>query len=140
MAYIDTSVLIAYYWPEELSLPAQSEIRRAASPSISPLTVVEFISALATKIRTKEMDEVSARRILSIFRIHRADGVYRVLPIEAREYAIACEWLGTFRTSLRTLDALHLAVASSNGLKLITSDKTLAESARRLDVKHKLIS
>jgi predicted nucleic acid-binding protein len=139
MAYIDTSVLIAYYWPETLSQAAQSEIRRAANPSISPLTVVEFISALAIKIRTREMDEESARRILSIFRLHRADGVYRILPIEAREYAIACEWLGTFRTSLRALDALHLAAASSNGLRLITSDKTLAESARQLGVRHKLL-
>ena len=140
MSYIDTSVLVAYYWPETLSRAAQAELRKAPGPTISPLSELEFHCALALKMRTGEMDERSARRILSAFRLHRADGVYRVVPIEAREYAISCEWVGTFRTSLRTLDALHMAVAFSNGLTLITADKILAESARRFGVKHKLIS
>jgi uncharacterized protein len=140
MAYIDTSVLVAYYSPETLSLAAQTEIRRTAEPSISALTVVEFTSALAIKIRTNEMDEASARRILSIFQLHRSSGVYRVIPMEAREYSIACKWLETFRTSLRALDALHLAAAFAHELKLITADKILAQSAHGLGVKYKLIS
>ncbi len=164
MVYVDTSVLIAYYWPESLSSAAQSEIRKAEGPAISPLSEVEFHSALALKKRMKEMDEESARRILSAFRVHRADGVYRMVPIEAREYVLSCEWLlmnwpasassysytsravvraanvlGTFRTSLRALDALHLAAAFSNGLTLVTADRILAESARHFGVKHRLI-
>jgi len=139
MAYIDTSVLVAYYWPEALSRAAQAEIRRAEGPVISPLSELEFISALALKIRTGELNEKSARLILSTFRQHRADNVYQILPIEAREYTIACEWIGMFRTPLRALDALHLAVSFSNALILITADKTLAESARQLGVNYKLI-
>jgi len=139
MAYIDTSVLVAYYWPEALSGAAQAEIRRAKRPAISPLSELEFISALALKIRTGEVNEKSARLILSTFRRHRADNVYRILPLEAREYAIACEWIGMFRTALRALDALHMAVSFSNDLALITADKTLAESAKKLGVKHKFI-
>ena len=139
MAYIDTSVLVAYYWPEALSRAAQVEIRRTAGPSISPLSELEFVSALALKIRTREMNMESARRILSTFRQHRADGVYRIVSIEAREYAIAHEWIAAFRTSLRALDALHLAASFSSNLTLITADKTLAESAKQLGVKHKLI-
>jgi uncharacterized protein len=139
MAYIDTSVLVAYYWPEKLSRAAQAEIRKAECPSISPLSELEFISALALKIRTKEINEKSAQLILSLFRRHRTDNVYRVLPVEAREYAIACEWIGMFRTSLRALDALHLAVSFCNDLTLITADRSLAESAGRLGVTCKLI-
>jgi predicted nucleic acid-binding protein len=139
MAYIDTSVLVAYYWPEALSRAAQAEIRRAKGPSISPLSELEFISALALKIRTGEINEKSARLILSTFRQHRADNVYQILPIEAREYEIACEWIGMFRTSLRALDALHMAVSFCNGLTLITADRTLAESASQLGVMNKLI-
>lgn len=140
MAYIETSVLVAYYWPELLSGAAQAEIRKAERPAISPLSELEFISALALKIRTRDVHEKSARLILSTFRQHRADNVYRVLPIEAREYAIACEWMGMFRTALRALDALHMAVSFSNDLTLITADKTLAESARRLGVRYKLLT
>jgi len=140
MVYIDTSVLIAYYWPEAISPAAQSEIRKARGPAISPLSEVEFHSALALKKRMKEMDEESARRILSAFRAHRRDGVYRIVPIEAREYALSCEWIETFRTPLRALDALHLAAAFSNGLTLITADKVLADSAKCFGVKHRLIA
>ncbi len=139
MIYIDTSVLVAYYWPETLSRAAQTEIRRSTSPSISPLNELEFISALALKIRTREINEESARLILSMFRRHRAENIYQILAIQAREYAIACEWLGMFRTSLRAPDALHLAVSFSNGLTLVTADKILAESAGQLGVKHKLL-
>jgi uncharacterized protein len=134
MGYIDTSVLVAYYWPEALSQAAQEEIRRAKRPSISPLSELEFSSALALKIRTRDINEKSARHILSMFRQHRADNVYQILPIEAREYAIAGEWIGMFHTSLRSLDALHMAVSFCNGLKLITADRNLAESAGQLGV------
>jgi len=37
-----------------------------------------------------------------------------------------------FKMELRTLDAIHLAVASSEGLTLLTSDKGLFKSARAL--------
>ena len=101
---------------------------------------MEFISALALKRRTGDITEVSARRILTLFRQHRTDHVYRLLPIEAREYAIVGEWLTTFRIALRALDALHLAAAFSSGLVLITADKVFAESAGHLGIKHELIT
>ena len=101
---------------------------------------MEFRSALALKLRTREIDEASAREVLSTFRLHRVDGVYRVVAIGAHEYAVACEWLETFKTPLRALDALHLAAAFSNDLRLVTADKALARSAKRLGVKHKLIA
>ena len=140
MAYIDTSVLIAYYWPEALSEAAQAEIRRAKPPTVSALTEVEFRSALALKTRTGDMDEGLARQALSAFRLHRLEGVFRIVSIEAREYAMASEWIETFKSPLRTLDALHLAAASSNDLRLVTADKALAESAKLFGVRHKLIA
>ncbi len=140
MSYIDTSILVAYYCPERLSRAAQSAIRRAKKPAISTLSEVEFASALAMKRRTKELNDSSARRILSLFRQHRADHVYRLLAIEAREFAVATDWLESFSTSLRALDALHLATAFTAKLILITADKGLAESAAVLGVKHELLS
>jgi predicted nucleic acid-binding protein len=46
----------------------------------------------------------------------------------------------TFGTGLRTLDAIHLAVAFSNGFVLVTADRTLAAAAKALNVKYTLIS
>lgn len=140
MAYIDTSVLVAYYCPEPLSDTADRVVRAADLPSISPLTELEFHSALAIKIRTGEMDVEIANRLLDRLRTHLRDRRYQIVPIEARAYALACDWIGRFTTSLRTADALHLAAAFLSGLKLLTADKDLARSAKHFGVEHELIS
>lgn len=140
MAYVDTSVLVAYYCPEPLSGLAQSSIRRARPPVISPLVEVELCSALAIKLRTGEMDIPTAQRILSCFRMHCTDGLFRIVPIGAREYAAACEWIGAFKVPLRTVDTLHLAAAFANGLALLTADKSLASAAGQLAVRCKLLA
>jgi PIN domain len=43
-------------------------------------------------------------------------------------------WISQFTTLLRTLDALHLAVASHNNIKLVTADTALAATAQFLGV------
>jgi len=139
MAYIDTSVLVAYYYPEALSSAAQLEIRAASPPAKSMLCELEFISALALKTRTGELPAESAQVILSVFRRHRTDGIYRILPIEDREYSTACKWLSMFKTTLRAPDAFHLAAAFSNGLTLITADKALSQAADLFHISHRLL-
>jgi predicted nucleic acid-binding protein len=140
MAYVDTSVLVAYYCPEPLSAAAEEAIRGADSPAVSLLTEVEFCSALARKVRTRELDSEAAGRLLSIFRLHLEERRYRIVPVEAKEYVLACDWIARFSTPLRAVDALHLATAFSKGLRLITADKNLARSARHFGIQCKLIS
>ena len=57
---------------------------------------------------------------------------YTYIPIERHHYRLARDWIGMFKIELRTLDAIHLAVASSEGLTLLTSDQRLFKSARIL--------
>jgi predicted nucleic acid-binding protein len=140
MTYIDTSLLVACYCPEPLSGTAQDAARKAGALAISPLSAVEFYSALALKTRTGEASADAARRVLVSFRLHQAEGIFRVVPIEAREYALACEWIRTFTTPLRTVDALHLAAAFCHGLALLTADTDLALSAKHFGVRHKLVA
>jgi predicted nucleic acid-binding protein len=139
MAYIDTSVLVAYYCPEPLSTAAQREMRGVDEPTLSLLTEVEFCSALAVKARMRQLSAQSAERLLSRFRLHLRERRYRIVPIEAQEYALACDWIGRFSTPLRTVGALHLAAAFSSGLRLLTADRALARCAARLGVEHMLI-
>jgi predicted nucleic acid-binding protein len=101
---------------------------------------VELHSAVALKLRTREFDAATASRVLGQFRIHRADGLYRLVGIQAREYALARDWIAGFSTPLRTLDALHLAAAFGNDMVLVTTDKTLASSARTLGVRSTLLA
>lgn len=140
MSYIDTSIIVAYYCPEPLSAAAEAFLRADVAPSISPLVQVEFCSALAIKTRTRELSRDAARRILSLFLSHLADGAYGMIPIDAREYLLARDWIASFSTPLRTLDALHLAAAFTNDLPLVTADKTLASASAALGVRHQLLS
>lgn len=140
MAYIDTSVLVACYYPEPLSTAAQEAVREAQGPTISPLTQVEFCSALATKVRVGEMESNAAGRILSAFRRHVEEGRYGVLSIEARQYNMACDWIASFSTPLRTVDALHLAAAWCADLEMVTADKQLARAAKHFGVKCRLVT
>ena len=139
MSYVDTSVLVAYYCRERLSKAAQKALDGIVEPTISSLVEVEFHSAIAMKVRTGDLDGHTAHQIVSRFRFHVADGLYRQVAIGPRQYALARDWLGRFATPLRTLDALHLAAAFSGGLPFLTADKGLAQSAEFLGVKYRLI-
>lgn len=140
MYYLDTSVLVALYLPEPGSPKAQMFCAGPEPAAISALTEVEFHSALSRRARAGELSRDDALKVVSNFKVHLDDRLYQITPVAPRDYALARDWLGTFRTPLRTLDAIHLAVTFSNGFIVVTADRILAESARHFGVKHKLIS
>jgi len=106
----------------------------AKQPAVSALTEVELVSAMARKVREKTLLKENANRVLREFQSHLKDMLFRRLPLERQHYDIAFTWLAQFSTPLRTLDALHLAVAAGNDLKMITADKQLSISGRKLGV------
>ena len=65
------------------------------APVISPLVELELHSALTPKVRNRELVEADAGRILSVFQVHLADGYYRLVSIEPREYQVARTWIGS---------------------------------------------
>lgn len=130
--YIDTSVLAAFYCPEPLSEAAEALLRATARPGISWLTEVELSSAVARKVRMGEMEGPDARRVLAAFRAHVEAGFYRRIALRAEHYAEARGYLAAFSVPLRSLDALHLAVALREQMVLVTADTALAEAARGL--------
>jgi predicted nucleic acid-binding protein len=132
-AYVDTSVLGAYYCPEPLSSAAEAALLRLKEPCISSLTDVEFASVIARKRRLRELTEREAGEVLRLFGQHVAEGYYRRLPFEA-EHVLGARNLNSSMTSaLSTLDALHLSVALSAGVPLLTADRDFARAARRHD-------
>jgi predicted nucleic acid-binding protein len=140
MHYLDTSVLVAFYLPEPMNSKVQKLCSGLGVIAISGLSEVEFHSALARRIRVNELTKGDALKVLAQFKVHVDGGFYRMIAIEQRDYVLARDWLATFHTPLRTLDALHLATAYSNGLVVVTADKAFAASARHFGVKHELIS
>jgi predicted nucleic acid-binding protein len=132
--YIDTSVLVPYYCPEALSQVAERTLRGDPHPAVSDLVEVEFFSALARKVRAREMLATDARRTGEAFLGHLQAAMYTRLAVQRRHYEAARGWLARFTPPLRALDALHLALADSEGLRLATADQNLSRSARNLGV------
>ena len=132
--YIDTSLLVPYYCPEALSQAAERTLRSDSRPTVSDLVEVEFFSALANKVRTREMSAADATRTGERFLDHLQAGLYVRIAVQRRHYETARGWLARFTLPLRALDALHLALADQEGLRLATSDFDLSRSARSVGV------
>ena len=130
-AYVDTSILSAYYCPEPLSAAAETALRALATPVISTLTEVEFASLIARKRRLRELTERQARAILDLFAEHVAEGFYRRVPLGTEHFLRARELLTSLSSASRTLDALHLAATLAEKLPLLTADRDLGRAAKR---------
>lgn len=127
-------MVVAYYCPEPLSRRAERAIRSQARPAISELTEVELISALARKTRNRELTREDVRRIMAQFQTHVEENLYTRVALNRRHYKSACELIGRFTSSLRTLDAIHLAVAATEGFQFVTADEPLFRSAKVVGV------
>jgi predicted nucleic acid-binding protein len=138
-AYVDTSVLGAYYCPEPLSHAAEAALLRLQEPCISPLTEVEFVSLIARKRRLRELSEREAGEVLRLFGQHVADGYYRRLSLGAEHFLRARDLIASMTSAFGTLDALHLSVTLSAGIPLLTADRDFARAARLHDAAATLI-
>jgi predicted nucleic acid-binding protein len=136
MIYLDTSVLAAYYCPEEKSDAVEKIIVKNKPLMISLLNEVEFASALSRKVREGALPESDAGKILSLFELHISQGVFKSFAVKHEHYHIAKTWIKEFKTSLRTLDALHLAFAYKLSLPIFTTDTALVKSAEHFGIKY----
>lgn len=81
-----------------------------------------------------ELSSSDGNRILSKYLSHLDGGLFTIIHLESQHWRIARGWLGLFNTSLRTLDALHLAIASAGDFALVTSAQSLLSAADILGV------
>ena len=130
MLYLDTSVVTAYYCPEPLSEQVEKFlISENEQVAISHLTEVELYSAISRKIRENNLDTYHGKKIIKQFENHVREAYFCRLLLNEKHFKKAKEWISRFSTPLRTLDALHLAIAALGDLTLVTSDLNLIRSA-----------
>jgi len=139
MIYIDTSVLVAYYCPEKISERVEQILIETSKPAISQLTEVELNSAVSRKVRENELSKAGGGSILAKFRSHVDKKSYIFLPLQKNHFSIAMDWIAQFDTPLRTLDALHLAIAHFNKIPLLTADIKLSQAASSFGIETTLI-
>ncbi len=134
MSYLDTSIIVAYYCTESISERCEKIIIEDREPMISSLTVVEVASAISRKIREKFISSTDAVKLWHRFDYHRSQSYFIFKSLEARHFDRAVSFITQFKTPLRALDALHLAIALEYSDKLITSDIHLAQSGKQLGI------
>ena len=130
--YLDTSALAKWYLNEPFSEAFEEFIRAQPDAAISRLSVVELRCLLARRRRAGEITKAIETRVYAAFEKDVSGGSLQVHPV-ADEHVIAAlgliERLG--RYPLRTLDALHLAIAQGiHCRQLATADKTMADAGK----------
>ena len=134
MIYVDTSALVKRYLQERGSDAFDAFFLAQAPLGISRLTVIEMRCALARRRRAKQVSPKLETRVMEAFRLDMQDGALVVAPFSDDDLTLAYHLMDEVGTvPLRTLDALHLAVArhvAATGFA--TADKNQAEAARRL--------
>ncbi|MGM0632985.1 MAG: type II toxin-antitoxin system VapC family toxin [Pseudomonadota bacterium] len=89
-------------------------------------------SAVTRWVRMEELTEPEANRIESAFHQDIDLGRFTRRPAESSHYRRAIHWISKRRTSLRTLDALHLACAAHHQACLVSEDAALIDAAEFL--------
>lgn len=132
--YVDTSALAKWYVAETDSNAFDDFIRDHAGAHISRLTVVELRCMLARRRRNHEITGRVESAAFTLFESHVRDGLLVVLSMNDAHFVSASEILTTLRRyPLRTLDALHLAVARAHGARSIaTADQVMVGAAKAL--------
>lgn len=112
-AYLDSSALVKYYHPEVGSAAVLQLVEDATVRCfISRITTTEVQSAFALKLRTDEIDELAFDRLWQQFEDDVTQRRFEVIRVLESHYDEAERLIRKYaRWTLRTLDALQLAVA-----------------------------
>jgi predicted nucleic acid-binding protein len=133
LIYVDTSLLLPVYVPEPQSGEANRVLASASSLVISDLTVAEFHVGLARKVKLGTLTMSQLETTHALFESHLQEGLLRRVALQSSHSEAAGRLASGSAVMLRTLDALHLAVAVSLGSPPVaTFDSRLAEGARSL--------
>lgn len=133
--YCDTSVVVPYYVPEVHSAKAEQVLDSHPQRIISPLVLTEVSSAFRRKVHDKVLSRADAQSAWEDFKQDVATGIFRLTELERRHYDHAASTMWQAKERLRTLDAVHLAIADLDGFTLATADDLMAKVGKALGIK-----
>lgn len=134
MIYADTSLLLPIYVPEVNSELANDTVQGATELLISDLTVAEFLVGLARKVKLGTLPSERADEVRAAFERHMSEGYLQRVAVVGSHSEAAGQLASQSPVMLRTLDALHLAVAVELEATMATLDGRLSDAARALGV------
>ena len=141
--YLDTSILVSIYYPEPITPKVRKILTDKKGLSTSSFSLVEFSSAINRKILMNELSKQNGLKIINRFQSDIEKGYYKVYSFSPDDLTGANNFIidNLGRVSLRTVDALHIAIALRKKCDLfVTADRTQAKSSKKLGLETKLIS
>ena len=132
--YFDASVLVALFTLDPFTERAKAFMRSTMpAPVVSDFAAAEFASAVARRVRTKDLTPAEARSAFRSFDAWTAQVTQRT-QISHGDIRAAETFLRRLDLNLLTPDALHPALAQRMGASLVTFDSMMATCARALKI------
>lgn len=132
--YLDASVLVALFMEERFSGRAEHFLR-SATPAliVSDFAAAEFASAIARRVRTKELVAERARIAFATFDAWMLRAARRIetMPVDV---STAESFVRRLDLVLRAPDAVNIAIAQRLNASLATFDRQMAKAAEALQV------
>jgi uncharacterized protein len=133
-AYLDASFLIALFANDTFT-PNARQFLKSEKPLllVSDFACAEFASAVAKRMRVGQFVIEEARLALSNFDAWVPQAAQQV-RITYADIQVAEAYLRRLDLTLRTADALHMAMVERIGATLLTFDRKMAGCARVLGI------
>lgn len=128
--YLDAAVLVSLYVPEVTTAAAESLVAGEADVAVSGLTLLETRVALERKRKAGSMTASAVMAIRARIEADLQAQRLQLHAVEETDYRGADGISQQVPGPIRSLDALHAAVAQRLGLELVTLDRRLCEAAR----------
>jgi hypothetical protein len=132
--YLDVNAIVPLFLVDSLNERADRIVRGLHDDLIiSDFSVAEFSSVVARRVRTRDLRPAEARTAFSNFDTWCARHT-QIIEIKRTDTMGATSLIRRLDLSVRTPDAIHIALVQRIGSDLLTFDKAMATVARTLGV------
>ena len=140
-SYVDSCLLLSLLMGDSGYLAAEAwlGLQEAKPLWISHWVILEIAGVIALCERRGELDPQNAQDIRNTFKQFQQERLALVEP-RAQDFLLAQEWLHqSNQITLRSGDALHLAIAKRHELALCSADRALIKAGLALGVPCELV-
>jgi predicted nucleic acid-binding protein len=132
--YLDVNVIVPLFAIDPFNDRADKALRGLHEDlMVSNFSAAEFSAVIARRVRTRDLRAGEAQSAFSNFDTWCARHT-RTVEIDSSDIAGATRLMRRLDLSLRTPDALHIAIAQRTGCRMLTFDRTMSKAARTIGV------